>query len=135
MAAFSSDRSASSAAALAAAVSVTVIRCGVVGWVASIDSILPPRSRGEDTRAPRPALWRGTRRASGHGVPAGAATHGSGPPPKRRAAAEWRAQEDSNPRPTVLETAALPTELYAHEQTGVYQRPTGVPTGDVVAPG
>lgn len=25
---------------------------------------------------------------------------------------EWQGQKDSNPRPTVLETVALPTELY-----------------------
>ena len=29
--------------------------------------------------------------------------------------AEWRAQRDSNPQPTDLESAALPLELYARD--------------------
>jgi hypothetical protein len=32
----------------------------------------------------------------------------------RRLAGKWQGQQGSNPRPAVLETAALPTELYPY---------------------
>ena len=36
-------------------------------------------------------------------------------PPFRTAYLEWQGQKDSNPRHSVLETDALPTELYPYQ--------------------
>ena len=35
----------------------------------------------------------------------------------------WQGQEDSNPRPTVLETGTLPAELYPYARTNRMIRP------------
>ena len=37
-----------------------------------------------------------------------------GPPPEALEGAGWQGRQDSNLRPTVLETAALPTELHPY---------------------
>ena len=35
-------------------------------------------------------------------------------------AKHWQGQQDSNPRPSVLETDALPAELYPHSKASAY---------------
>ena len=39
---------------------------------------------------------------------------------------EWQGQRDSNPRPAVLETAALPTELYPYDAIPIRYQKTRV---------
>src|SRR5690606_29265944 len=83
-------------------------------------TVLDVASPFEDTTAPArflaslPARWRLPPAAAAPVEP----TTKTAPRCEQGAVRFWRGQQDLNPRPTVLETAALPTELYP--RTGVY---------------